>query len=916
MKREIINYPAFLDAINTLFSQTSICDIDTYNNEMIISKQRRKEKIALISAQLKQLKTDIEKYKEQIRQAQEDEDKKKSGLLLNQRLAAKKTLLKPYKEQKNLTPFSELSTDAQTYACTQSLMKKYLLPAFVQSSPAAAILNKDGTVSLNIDNFLNSVLYQQAQHIKDYVASYIERYPTRVNGSRYFIGLHQKAGDFDALLEAADAYFEKINDKNEKNIESILNSHQGLEVIEIYPEHQVQAVRLLTKEALDYEGSQMHHCVATYASNVENGATQIYSIRDYGDDATEFVPHATIEFADGKIKQIKGYRDSIVDWNYVQDTRRFLMSLMQVDDFSTIINSELIPNSEKNNIGIITDMSGKHHDILDIGPSLENIYFDKIRIKSSRLSSINNINIRFKTLEIDGPLYSKTIEQIANLPKVNSLILHLSTQASTLDLSAISCQKLELDILKENNIQEIILSRDVTEIKIKGNLPNLSTLINHDNLQHLSLTGDFSVFSNLNRNKKLQSLSLKGKFPCLTEELFPSTLQELNLCEGLFDRIEKLDLSSFRNLITLDLMNSSFPKLKEIILPGNVKYFSGNHCAFQALERIDISHPPVKGFGTIQTAGHRPFSKDFIRYYGMQFANLPKIKNIQLLHNIEKIHLPGIKFGENIPFAFSEYKNLREINFQFCCIAQNQIIDLSANNKLSTLHCEMQQFSQIIPPQGVSFLDIRKADEAPTPQNWNLEAYPHIKTLQANFLPVVSAFPYSIETLQLTLLSPHEHLKNLKTLDFSDCKRVNLKTSSCIHFSELERIVMPERFSGFHLFQLCPQLTEIDFSHTKGEVKLKEINYEDEVFNDEGQLYLHPQQIEILKKIKIGNDTELTLPQQVEKLPITIELPENAPAEKRQRLKEQYPNLLIVRASNIQTGLQLLKSAKQADGRR
>ncbi len=903
---KIINYPDFLEAINTMFSQTSIYDVTSYNEEMTASKQKRKKKIANISTQLKRLKTDIEKYKAQIRLAQENDDKKKYGILLNQLLTTKMSLLRAYKEQKAFTPFSELSTEAKTFACTQRLMKKYLLPAFAQSSPRAVILNEDGTVSLNIDDFLNSILYQQAQHIKDYVASYIEKYPTRVNGSRYFTGLHHEAENFDDLIYIADSYFEKINDENNKNLDSIIKSHQGLEVIEIYPEHHVQAVRLLTKEALEYEGSQLNHCVATYASRVEKGATQIYSIRDYGDNATEFAPHATIEFENGKIKQIKGYRDSIVDWQYIEDTRRFLMSLMRTDDFVTIMRSTEIPASEKLNIGIVADTSGKTHDILHPTSTLEDIFFDKIRIKSDRIKSLKNIGIKFKTLEVDGPLYPKTIENIANLPKIDNLILHSNCYTSTLDLSAISCHTLELDIQKDNDIQKIVFPQNLKEIKIKGNFPKLSSFINSEDLQ---------------------SLSLSGEFPRLTEEAFPSSLQNFNLSGNSFESIEKLDLSSFTRLTQLDMMNSTFLKLREIVLSDTVRNFNASHCRFPALENVDISRMPFKSFNTLEKNGETSFPFNHIptsykihmpilRGYLMNFSSSPCIKNIQLCKDIESISFSGMTFGESASFNFSEYKNLKKIDFQFSSFDPNCIINLSQNDHIQELRCDTDLLSQIIPPAQTPLLSLSQRDGAPLLQSWPLETFPLLKELHTNFLPHDMNISCPVDTLHLCLLSPDKYPSDLKVFDFSAYKCVNLKTSSNVQFSELERLVMPEKFSEFLLFHVSPKLTEIDFSQTKGKVELKDIDYSDEVFNGEGQIYLHPQQFEVLKKIKLGKSTELVLPQRIEHLPLTIELSADTPPEKRQRLKEQYPNLLIVRAANIQTELQLLKSAKQADGRR
>ncbi|MCM1324575.1 MAG: hypothetical protein NC218_10665, partial [Acetobacter sp.] len=63
MKRNVANYPKFLDAVNSLFSQTSIHDVITYDAEMTASKARRKQKISHISTEINHLKAEITKYK-------------------------------------------------------------------------------------------------------------------------------------------------------------------------------------------------------------------------------------------------------------------------------------------------------------------------------------------------------------------------------------------------------------------------------------------------------------------------------------------------------------------------------------------------------------------------------------------------------------------------------------------------------------------------------------------------------------------------------------------------------------------------------------------------------------------------------------------------------------------------------------
>jgi PcfJ-like protein len=68
-------------------------------------------------------------------------------------------------------------------------------------------------------------------------------------------------------------------------------------------------VRLASAESLADEGSRMRHCVGgySYPAEVASGACEIYSLRD-----REGRPRATIEVADGRVWQVKGFANGPV----------------------------------------------------------------------------------------------------------------------------------------------------------------------------------------------------------------------------------------------------------------------------------------------------------------------------------------------------------------------------------------------------------------------------------------------------------------------------------------------------------------------------------------------------------------------------------------------------------------------------
>ena len=79
-------------------------------------------------------------------------------------------------------------------------------------------------------------------------------------------------------------------------------------------------VRVEDPNDLDVEGNFMHHCVGSYARQVESGYCTIYSLRNKFNN-----PEATIEVEnDGKVKQIKGPNNSsITDDEQVEKIKEF-----------------------------------------------------------------------------------------------------------------------------------------------------------------------------------------------------------------------------------------------------------------------------------------------------------------------------------------------------------------------------------------------------------------------------------------------------------------------------------------------------------------------------------------------------------------------------------------------------------------
>jgi len=609
----IINYQEFTETFNELFTDTSIRDVQSFDSSSLQSKEIRKKRISQISQEINKLKLDIEQYQYKIKHSLLKKDKKEYGIVLNSLLSSKKDLIQQYNQQRQANAFTELSLQARIYACAMALLNKYMTDEICRHNPLGFNADASGNVFVPIDFFKNSYLYQSAAHIKDFVSSYIENYPERVRGARYFVGLYKDITSLTELTDKIDLYFENMSKPEQKEYQRIKKSHMGMVPIAFFANDGVQAVKLISKEALDYEGSSLKHCVGTYAGKVEKGETEIYSIRDIGAENRELIPHATIEFKNGAIQQIKGYRDSLVDFNYIHPTRLLAMHLLHTDDFDDVIHDKNLRLQDKNNIGIYEDCNKCLHDIYNLCQT--DAVFDHIVIGGSSLSYFPLHKMTISNMVIKG-IFPQCNTQILD---DSSAFKYLSLSdcvfdGNILDLKKASTNKLQLDFKQAKNVKKIILPEDVCEVSILGDLPNLTYIEFPQNLHYLKIKGsmpkikclDFSSISlyklsiQLNGRSelseiilppKLQEFGLSGDITNLTDINFPRGLKSLVFGiatdeysqKQLMQQIEKIDTISH-----LQLDWKCMP-LETLIVPKNITYLNISCDSFPNLKQLDLS---------------------------------------------------------------------------------------------------------------------------------------------------------------------------------------------------------------------------------------------------------------------------------------------------------------------------------------
>lgn len=967
MRATLANDKEFFAVIDGLFEKTTIADINAYKKAERASKEARKEKINHLTERLNYLKAIIEQHKAKIKQTNLPKDKKLIGIRLNQLIATKMALLKAYKKEKNLTPFSELSHDAKVYACSKSFISKYILTAFAETTPQAFSRNNDGSFTVDIEMFQQSATYQDAIHIRDYISSYIDHYPERVKGSRYFIGLYKNERNLTNITSEIDAYFAKINKQDENKQKNLRDSHQGIELIEVYPIYNLQAVRLIAEEALGYEGRKMKHCVSGYWKDVKEGKKEIYSIREYVDDEKEYIPHVTIEYKEGKIAQIKGYNNKAVDSCYTEATREFLMHLLNLDDFSQLMNNEAILKSEKENIGILFDEKGNPHDIYN-PQDVDDVKFAALSIKSNNLRDYPISHLRINKLIIEGQLGRNTLKYLSTCKEVDELVLRdIDWEDKVLDLSQVSVPHIRLnfqnsrsDVLNHsvtykikqirlssktkklevygflNQLQIIDSSSNLTELKLQGHFDELADL--PSTLKRLYLSGKFPSLTSLANSPNLEQISLNGKFENLTEIPPLPNLLTIDLTAGNFNKLSRLDFSTSPKLQNIELFGAELSETKEIIIPPNIRHFRVEHNSFPKLEVIDIAENTsqvISGENDVIITPELERMQKYMQtilpdkqYQEIEFNKtytpnsfylkntvLPKIKKIKISQNIKYFEMQRIFFSDDKKDSkwldLSDCQSLKEIEFEDLKFNPEDMLDISDCTSITKVRCNIEVYRQIRLPLSIEELGlpyIAGNYHNVSYNNLDFRQYTNLKTLSIPVMPTIAKLPSSLKKLNSSLFEDNE---NIQELDFSQLEFISISSSDRYRYSNLKRIALPKDFTRLGLFNICPNLKEIDARSIDGSIWIWEIGSKVHPSLSERSVVFVKEGLQSLKKIKIGCNTDLRLTENIEDLPITIEVPHDVEEEKIAKLKEAYPKIKVQRDRTIKDNHLLIEAKSQ-----
>lgn len=410
---KIANFRDYVKVLREVYSRENMDELGNYYRALMASGSALKKQKALLQKEVYHLNAAIKRQAEKIRQA---EEKKAAGLAMAELRRQKQEQVKCLKELQNSDHFNVLSEEAKVCVCSGFLLQKYMARELLENNPLHFPTDAKGNLVVNTDELRRSDILQEAGHIRDFVAAYLVHYPEKVKTPGHFKTMLNGVRDWRGLLEYANDFFEKLNDNDFLEEGPVKASRQGTEVIQTWPDRKLQLVRLHTQKALDYESDKMNHCVGKggYDKDVLSGKTFIYSLRDNCADG-EWLPHATIEYRDGKIKQIKGYKDKEIDAAYRETAREAVMFILGSDMAGSVMSDKL---ADARNLGYIADVSGKLYDVSSLHEEIE---LSSFSLDDKLLPPEKFPLLTVKSLSVSRPFKNEDFEILRKFKKIGFL---------------------------------------------------------------------------------------------------------------------------------------------------------------------------------------------------------------------------------------------------------------------------------------------------------------------------------------------------------------------------------------------------------------------------------------------------------------------------------------------------------------
>lgn len=411
---KIANFREYTAALREIYAGDTMHETGQYYFALMSSGKDLKQKKAELQNKIRLLNQDIQKQAAIIR---ETADKKTAGLEMQKIKKAKHQLVVLLKDLQNSDHFNILSEDAKTCVCSGFLLQKYLARELTENNPLNFPANNNGDLIVDTDTLRHSEIFQEAGHLKDFVAAYIAHNPEKVKTPGHFKTMLNGIGTWQELLNYAENFFETLNDNEFLEEGPIKASRRGTEVIMLFPEQNLQLVRLHTAQALDYESEKMQHCVGkgSYDQSVKSGQTHIYSLRDISEDG-EWLPHVTIEYKNGKIRQVKAFKNEAVPAVYIPVVRQAVFHIIGSSDIAALNQENKISNLE--NWGYILDVNNKPHDIYNIQ---EELHLSSLNDDDKKLTQLPLHFLNLNEIKLTSSITGDTIDFLRRFKKITRI---------------------------------------------------------------------------------------------------------------------------------------------------------------------------------------------------------------------------------------------------------------------------------------------------------------------------------------------------------------------------------------------------------------------------------------------------------------------------------------------------------------
>lgn len=382
-------------------------------------------------------------------------------------------------------------------------------------------MKKSSHKSFSLVN-LNSQLHSNISHIIDYFIS------EKPNLDLTRISFH------DALIQSIKWT------ENQKEVFDDLNGRENF----IEFDDGYKWVKLSNEQAIDYEGYQMSHCVASnYKKDILTNKVSVYSLRD-----AKNIPHVTLMINNETniVQEIKGKSNHVVKPVY----QFYLVELLNDLPFYHIKNSEkdFIPNISFNSINhqfvFIDDAS---HSSLD---SNDKVY--------EHLNFYSHYKIDLKSFNYLSSQYNRPVELFDILKNIeSSKFFHVSLNTNNQTIF--------------NNISKI----NAKNLLIKNNFTNYQG--NKFNIQN-SFVQNFKIEHN--RNKPIVFTLNTPTAKKIEFKVDENKKSHFNAFNKAF-RLNQIDLSINDDMDLLYLEDTYVYKL---ILPTHIKKIIFKNCKIDILD--------------------------------------------------------------------------------------------------------------------------------------------------------------------------------------------------------------------------------------------------------------------------------------------------------------------------------------------